>query len=85
MGLKNAPAIHQYHVTAALQPLVGKFCHIYLDDIIIWSNSLDEHNKNVHTVLEALQTACLYVNSNKTHLFYTKINFLGHHISACSI
>ena len=85
MGLKNAPAIHQYHVTATLQPLVGKFCHIYLDDIIIWSNSLDEHKKNVHTVLEALQTARLYVNSNKTHLFCTKINFLGHHISACSI
>ena len=57
MGLKNAPAIHQRRVTAALRTLLGKICHIYLDDIVIWSNSLDEHDKNVCTVLEALHAA----------------------------
>jgi len=85
MGLKNAPTIHQHCVTAALRSLIGKICHIYLDDIIIWSNSLAEHEKNVHTVLEALHTAHLYVNPDKTHLFCTEINFLGHHISVHSI
>jgi len=85
MGLKNAPAIHQWQVTAVLRPLIGKFCHIYLNDIVIWSDSLDEHKCNVHTVLKALCTAKLYVNPDKTHLFCTKIDFLGHHISAHSI
>lgn len=47
MGLKNAPAINQRHVTLALQPFIGKICHIYLDDIVIWSNSIEEHEKNV--------------------------------------
>ena len=43
MGLKNAPAIHQRRVTSALRHLIGKTCHIYLDDIVIWSQSLEEH------------------------------------------
>lgn len=77
MGLKNAPAIHQRRVTATLRPLIGKFCHIYLDDIVIWSNSLDEHEKNVCAVLEALRVARLYVNLDKTQLFCTEIDFLA--------
>jgi hypothetical protein len=38
MGLQNAPPIHQRRMTAALSDFIGKFCHIYLDNIIIWSN-----------------------------------------------
>jgi len=85
MGLKNAPAIHQRQVMAALRHLIGKMCHIYLDDIVIWSNSMDEHETNIHTVLQALRNTQLYVNLDKTHLFCTNINFLGHHISTCGI
>jgi hypothetical protein len=81
MGLKNAPAIHQQHVTAALRLLISKICHIYLDDIVIWSNSVDEHERNVRAVLEALRAARLYINPEKSHLFCTEIDFLGHHIS----
>jgi len=40
MGLRNSPAVHQQRVCSALHSLIGKFCHVYLDDIIIWSNSL---------------------------------------------
>ena len=36
MGIKNAPAIHQRHVTATLRPFIGRICHVYLDDIVIW-------------------------------------------------
>ena len=55
--------------------------HIYLDDIVIWSKSPIEHEQNVRAVLEALRAARLYVNLEKTHLFFTEIDFLGHHIS----
>ena len=85
MGLKNAPAIHQRRVTAALRDLIGKICHIYLDDIVIWSQSLEEHTKNVRLVLKALKDARLYVNPDKTNLFCLEIDFLGHHISARGI
>jgi hypothetical protein len=47
MGLKNVPAIHQHHVTAALRSLISKICHVYLDDIIIWSDTIDEHERNI--------------------------------------
>ena len=85
MGLKNAPAIHQRRVTKALGALIGKICHIYLDDIIIWSNSIEEHEINISKVLCALQDAHLYCNPDKTSLFCYDINFLGHNISECGI
>ena len=85
MGLKNSPAIHQRRVTKALGNLIGRICHIYLDDIVIWSDSLEEHERNVALVLKALEDAHLYCNPKKTHLFCTEINFLGHHISSRGI
>ena len=81
MGGCNAPATHQRRMTAALQHLIGKICHVYLDDIIIWSQSLEEHRENVEQVLEALRRAKLYCSIKKSDLFCTDIIFLGHRIS----
>ena len=81
MGLKNAPSIHQRRVTSALRRYIGRICHIYLDDIVIWSNSIEEHEKNVRLILQALQAAKLYVNPKKCKLFCTEIHFLGHKVS----
>ena len=81
MGLKNAPSIHQRRVSSALRPHIGKICHIYLDDIVIWSNNLAEHEINVRKVLQSLKEASLFCNPNKMNLFCSEINFLGHHIS----
>ena len=81
MGLRNSPATHQRRVTLALKELIGKICHVYLDDIIIWSSSITEHRRNVTAVLEALKAAELYCSSKKSTLFATEIDFLGHHIS----
>jgi len=38
MGFKNSPAIQQRRLESALRGYIGKICHVYLDDIIIWSN-----------------------------------------------
>lgn len=84
MGLCNAPAIHQQHVTAALHEFIGCFCHIYLDNIVIWLDTLEEHYDNIRKVLQALCDAQLYVNM-KCHLYCTEIDFLRHHISANGI
>ena len=85
MGLKNAPAIHQQRVTAVLRQHLGKICHIYLDDIVIWSQTLEEHERNVRLILQALREARLYINPDKTSLFCLEIDFLGHHISGRGI
>ena len=80
MGLRNSPAMHQRQVTLTLKDLIGKICHVYLDDIIIWSSSLEEHKTNVAVVLQALKAANLYCSVKKSMLFSTEVNFLGHHI-----
>jgi Reverse transcriptase (RNA-dependent DNA polymerase) len=85
MGIKNAPAIYQHRVTAALRPLIGKICHVYLDDVIIWSNNVEEHVQNIHTILEVLERAKLYCNPKKTRLFCSEVHSLGHQISTCGI
>lgn len=85
MGLRNAPAIQQRRLTAALLPYLGKICHVYLDDIVIWSDTLEQHKLNVALILQALQDNKLYCNPKKTSLFASDISFLGHHISAKGI
>lgn len=52
-GLRNAPATHQRRMFEALRPYIGTFCHVYVDDIAIWSKTLDEHRDNVVKILEA--------------------------------
>ena len=81
MGLQNSPAVHQWCVCSALWSLIGKICHVYLDDIIIWSDSLAQHKENVALILEALHAAHLYCSVKKSILFSHKVDFLGHHIS----
>ena len=81
MGLRNSPAVHQRRVASALHALIGQICHVYLDNIIIWSNSLEEHEHNVTQVLAALKAMNLYCSITKSMLFSREVDFLGHHIS----
>lgn len=81
MGLRNAPLIHQRRVNHALRADIGDFCHVYIDDIVIWSDSIDEHKVHVRKILSALQLAGLYCNLKKTNLFQKEIHFLGHTIN----
>ena len=85
MGGCNAPSTHQRRMTDALRELIGRICHVYLDDIIIWSQSMEEHEINTAKVLEALRKANLFCNGSKSTLFSTEISFLGHRISADGI
>jgi hypothetical protein len=85
MGIKNALTIHQHWVSIAQQPWIGKICCAYIDNITIWSHTLEEHELNVRTILKALADNSLYCNPKKTKLFSTKICFLRHCISVKGI
>jgi hypothetical protein len=76
MGFKNSPPTHQQRMNRALRHLIGKICHVYLDDIIIWSQTIEEHERNVNTVLLALRDTHLLCSPKKTLLFCTEIDFL---------
>jgi hypothetical protein len=81
MGLKNAPAIHQRRVAAALREHIGSFCHVYLDDIIIWSENVTDHVRHIDKVMESLRKNRLYGNAKKSQFFLDEVKFLGHKIS----
>ena len=69
-------------MTAALRQHIGKICHVYMDDIVIWSDTIEEHTLHVRMVLEALHAARLYCNPKKCSFYLLELDFLGHHISA---
>ena len=78
MGGTNALATYQRHMMIILLLLIGKIYHVFIDDIIIWSCSIKEHEANIQKVLQKAQLYCL---SSKTDLFTMEICFLGHIIS----
>jgi hypothetical protein len=68
-------------MSTALRHLIGKICHIYLNNIIMWSQMLEEHEQNVREVLDTLHASHLFCSLKKTPLCNLEIDFLGHHIS----
>lgn len=46
-GCRKAPSTHQRRMNEVLQHLIGQICHVYLDDIIIWSDKLEEHGRDM--------------------------------------
>jgi hypothetical protein len=72
-------------MTAALHEHLGKNCHIYLDNIIIWSDTIAKHIKHIDAVMKSLKKARLYCNPNKCKFFQKEVIFLGHHISQWGI
>ena len=66
---------------SALQKYVGVFCHVYLDDIVVWSENVNEDITHCQLILQALIDAKLYCNKKKTKLLCFRVSFLGHTIS----
>lgn len=85
MGLTNGPATHQARNEEILGELVGRICVVYIDDIVIFSQTMEEHEKHLRMVLERLRSAKLYCSIKKSKLFRRQIHFLGHDISADGI
>lgn len=80
-GLKNAPATFQRVMDCILRELIGICCFVYMDDIIIFSSSLDEHIKHLKLVLQKLKEAKLKIQLEKCEFFRKETQFLGHTVS----
>ena len=78
-GLRNAGATFQRLMDSILGDL--PFCSIYVDDILIFSKSPEEHLGHVRTVLKRLQDNGLVVRFDKCTFGAEKVDFLGHEIS----
>jgi hypothetical protein len=64
-GLTNAPANFQRFINDVLYPFLDRFTTAYLDDILIYSETLEEHKDHIRQVLEALSKAGLHLKPEK--------------------
>ena len=64
-----------------LRPFLGKFFVIFLDDILVYSRSKEEHLNHLRQVFEVLREHQLYAKDSKCEFFKTEIHYLGHIIS----
>lgn len=77
-GLANAPATFQTFMNEVLGDLVDTICIVYLDDILVYSDTEEEHTQHVHRVLERLQQYDLFANLAKCEFDVNRVNFLGY-------
>jgi hypothetical protein len=64
-GLTNAPAYFMYLMDSVFMPELDKFVVVFIDDILVYSKSEDEHTKHLHTVLQWLRDHHLYAKFSK--------------------
>ena len=77
MGLANAPATFQRVMNQLLRPYIGKFVLVYLDDLIVWSRSPEEHKTHLRLVLDKLKSADLRLKLSKCRFNQAELNYLG--------
>lgn len=82
-GLRNAGATFQRLMDNLFESL--HFTFVYMDDILVFSGTLEEHMRHLRLVFQTIQKAGLQVNPEKCSLGVSSINFLGHTITADGI
>ncbi|ETE59080.1 Ty3b-i, partial [Ophiophagus hannah] len=84
-GLTNAPAVFMHFMHDIFHDLLDQLVVIYLNDILIYSASLQEHWQHVRLVLQRLRDNHLFAKCGKCQFAQTTIDFLGHRISPAGV
>src|SRR6266540_5908793 len=84
-GLNNIPVTFQRLMNKVLRQYIGKFVQVYFDDVIIYSNNLDEHKRHIKAVLEKIRKANLKLKSSKCQWFQIEFKFVGHLVGRNSV
>ncbi|KAJ9531104.1 hypothetical protein QJQ45_000898 [Haematococcus lacustris] len=77
-GLTNAPATFQRAMNNVFRPLINKSVLVYIDDILVMSNSAEEHVQHLREVLELMRQHKLYAKRSMCEFNKTELTFLGH-------
>ena len=81
-GLTNAPAVFMDIMNRIFQPYLDQFVIVFIDDILIYSGSKDNHEEHLRVVLQILRENQLYAKFSKCQFWLDSVAFLGHVISA---
>ena len=80
-GLTNAPAIFMDLMNRVFQPYLDQFVVIFIDDILVYSPSYEEHQHHLRIMLQTLKENQLYAKFGKCNFWLEQVQFLGHVIS----
>ncbi len=81
-GLVNSPSVFQAFVNDVFRDMLNCWVIVYIDDILIYSDSYEDHVKQVRSVLQRLLTHQLYAKIEKCEFHQTTVSFLGYVISS---
>ncbi|GKA51991.1 putative reverse transcriptase domain-containing protein [Tanacetum coccineum] len=77
-GLTNAPAAFMDLMNRVCKPYLDKFVIVFIDDILIYSKSEEEHEAHLKTILDLLKEEKLYTKFSKCEFWLKEVQFLGH-------
>ena len=81
-GLTNAPAAFMDLMNRVFGPYLDKFVIVFIDDILVYSSSKEEHAEHLRIVLQTLREHQLYAKFSKCQFWLDRVAFLGHVVSA---
>lgn len=84
-GFCNSLASFQYYINDILRKCLDIFCSVYLDDILIYNNSLRENRQFIKIILKCLKSAGLFLDMRKSEFHITKVLYLEFIISIHSV
>ncbi|GKD31496.1 putative reverse transcriptase domain-containing protein [Tanacetum coccineum] len=84
-GLINAPAIFMDLMNRVRRPYLDKFVIVFIDDILIYSKTREEHVEHLRLVLQLLKKEKLYAKFSKCEFWLRDVQFLGHVINGNGI
>ena len=84
-GLTNAPVAFMDLMNRVFQPYLDQFVVVFVDDILIYSQSEVEHEGHLRIVLHLLRDHQLYAKLSKCEFWLTEVGFLGHVVSASGV
>ncbi|KAJ9561600.1 hypothetical protein OSB04_006760 [Centaurea solstitialis] len=77
-GLTNAPAVFMDLMNRVCRPYLDKFVIVFIDDILIYSQSKKDHEQHLRSILELLKAEELYAKFSKCEFWIREVHFLGH-------
>jgi hypothetical protein len=81
-GLTNAPAYFMYLMNKVFMEYLDRFVIVFINDILVFSKTMEEHEEHLRLVLEKLRSIQPYAKFSKCEFWLTEVTFLGHVISA---
>ena len=85
MGLTNAPAEFMAMMEDTFRQELNKFILVFLDDILIYSRTLEEHDQHLRAAMEKLRARKLHAKISKCQFFRAEVEFLGHYVGRAGV